>query len=175
MAADRGRRRPVDHARQSLVGSSTATRLRALGEEAAARVYRVRDRRLRTPRRSRLTGRAALLVLVVCSLIVALAYPIREYVAQRSEIADQRREAREAKERVEELREERARWRDPAYVEQQARKHLHYLRPGEIGYTMRDGSPQPRRTDDRGASDRAWYENLWDGLDTADRPQDGVR
>lgn len=41
---------------------STATRLKALGEQAAARVYRARP-----PRRNRLTGRAALLALVMCS------------------------------------------------------------------------------------------------------------
>ena len=49
---------------------STATRLRALGSQAAARVYRAQSRRLRRPpRRSRLTGRAALLALVVCGLV----------------------------------------------------------------------------------------------------------
>lgn len=175
MAADRGRERPADKRRQGLAATSTATRLRALGEEAAARVYRAQNRRLRKPRRSRLTGRAALLVLVVCSLIVALAYPIRQYVSQRSEIADQRRQAQEARERVRELREEKARWRDPAYVEQQARRHLHYLRPGEIGYTMRHGREEERRPSDRSASDRAWYENLWDGVDAADRPQATIR
>lgn len=150
---------------------STTTRLKALGEEAAARVYRAQSKRLRTPRRSRLTGRAALLALVVCSLVVALAYPIRQYVSQRSEIADQRRQAQEAREKVRELRDEKARWRDPAYVEQQARKHLHYLRPGETGYTMEDGSAEPRRPSDQGPSDRAWYENLWDGVDAADGRQ----
>ena len=59
------------------------------------------DRRPRLPRRrpraqarrSRLTGRAALLALVVCSLVVALAYPMRQYVSQRSEIAEQQRQA----------------------------------------------------------------------------------
>jgi cell division protein FtsB len=149
---------------------STATRLKALGEEAVARVYRAQNRRLRAPRRGRLTGRAALLALVVCSLVVALAYPMRQYVSQRSDIADQRRQAQEARERVRELRDEKARWQDPAYVEQQARKHLHYLRPGETGYIVEDGSAGPRRPSDRGAAaDRAWYHDLWDGVDAADR------
>lgn len=150
---------------------STATRLRALGEEAAARVYRAQSNRLRAPRRSRLTGRAALLALVVCSLVVALAYPMRQYVSQRSDIAEQRRAATEAKESVEELRDEKVRWQDPAYVEQQARRRLHYLRPGEIGFIMEDGSADPRRPTDRRAADRAWYLNFWDGVDTADRPR----
>ena len=148
---------------------STATRLKALGTQAAERVYRARGRSVRTPRRSRLTGRAALLALVVCSLVVALAYPMRQYVSQRSEIADQRRQAEQARDQVKRLREQRARWHDPAYVEQRAREHLHFVRPGETGYTVRDGSGDPPRRDDRRPADRAWYENLWDGVDSADR------
>ncbi|MDT3398340.1 septum formation initiator family protein [Streptomyces sp. B1866] len=142
---------------------STATRLRALGEHAAARVYRARARR-----RGRLTGRAALLALVVCSLVVALAYPMRQYVAQRSDIADQRRQAEQAREDVKRLHDLKARLKDPAYVEQQAREHLHYIRPGETGYTVVDGSGDAPRTADQGAADRPWYRNLWDAVDAAD-------
>jgi hypothetical protein len=69
---------------------------------------------------------------------------------------------------VKRLREQRARWQDPAYVEQRAREHLHFVRPGEIGYIVRDGSGGARRPADRGP-DRAWYQNLWDGVDKADR------
>ncbi|AKG43272.1 FtsB family cell division protein [Streptomyces xiamenensis] len=155
---------------------STATRIRALGEQAAARVYRAQNRRLRRPvRRSRLTGRAALLALVIGALIVALAYPLREYVSQRSEIGDERRKAQDAEERVEELRDEKARWQDPAFVEQQARRHLHYVRPGETGYILpappgaqEDGEAERLRNRSAPAN-RPWYDNLWDGIDKADR------
>ncbi|MGW7516713.1 FtsB family cell division protein [Streptomyces sp. NPDC054796] len=151
---------------------STATRLRALGSQlgsqAAERVYRAQSRRVRAPRRHRLTGRAALLALVVCSLVVALAYPMRQYVSQRSEIAEQRRQAEQAREQVRKLREERARWSDPAYVEQQARLHLHFVRPGETGYTVVDGTADAERPTDQRPADRPWYQNLWDGVDTAD-------
>lgn len=88
---------------------STATKIRILGEQTAARVYRSQTRR--QARRSRLTGRAAFLVLVVCSLIVALAYPMRQYVSQRGEIAEQQRLTHESRKRVEELRDEKARLR----------------------------------------------------------------
>ncbi|MFJ7155886.1 septum formation initiator family protein [Streptomyces sp. NPDC101118] len=149
---------------------STATRLKALGERTAAHVYRSQSRR--QVRRSRLTGRAALLVLVLCTLVVALAYPMRQYVSQRSEIAEQQREADRARQRLEELRDEKARWQDPAYVEQQARRHLHYVRPGEIGYTVVDPEAEERRSADEGAADRPWYSNVWDGVDKADRPDE---
>lgn len=144
---------------------STATRLKALGEQAAARVYRAR------PRRNRLTGRAALLALVMCSLVVALAYPIRQYVSQRSDIADQRRKAEEAGRELDRLRDEKARWQDPAYVEQQARLHLHFVRPGETGYIVQDGTgsaagPAPKSKDRAG---QPWYDTLWQGVDSADK------
>ncbi|MET8013790.1 septum formation initiator family protein [Streptomyces sp. NPDC005271] len=143
---------------------STATRLKALGEHAAARVYRARVKR----RRGRLTGRAALLALVVCSLVVALAYPTRQYISQRSAIADQRREAQQARDDVKKLREHKARLRDPAYTERQARERLHFLMPGETGYSVVDGHGVTERSSHHSAADRPWYTNLWDAVDTAD-------
>ncbi|MCD9144535.1 FtsB family cell division protein [Streptomyces albireticuli] len=146
---------------------STATKLKALGtvlvNGPSARTYRAKP-----PRRSRLTGRAALLALVVCSLVVALAYPMRQWVTQRSDIADQRRQSERAREQVQRLLDHKARLEDPAYVEQQAREHLHYVREGETGYSVVDGSGDAKRPEDQGAADRPWYSNLWDGVDTAD-------
>ncbi|MEV6780296.1 FtsB family cell division protein [Streptomyces syringium] len=150
----------------------TATRLKALGTvlvqgptARGGRVYRARP-----PRRSRLTGRAALLALVVCSLVVALAYPMRQWVTQRSDIADQRRQSERAREQVKQLQEQKARLEDPAYVEAQAREHLHYVRPGETGYSVVDGSGPAKRRTDQGAANRPWYSNLWDGVDATDSP-----
>ncbi|MGX2995152.1 FtsB family cell division protein [Streptomyces sp. JNUCC 64] len=145
---------------------STATRLRVLGEQTAARVYRSQTRR--QARRSRLTGRAALLTLVLCSLVVALAFPIRQYVSQRADIADQLREREDARARVERLRDEKARWQDDAYAEQRVRERLHYVLPGEIGYTVVDPRGEDDHRADRSAPDRPWYTTLWGALDRAD-------
>jgi cell division protein FtsB len=145
---------------------STATRIRLLGEQTAARVYRSQTKR--QARRSRLTGRAALLALVVCSLIVALAYPMRQYVSQRAEIADLQRQKQQAKERVEQLRDLTARWQDDAYAEQQIRKRLHYVLPGETGYVVVDPDAARQAHTDSGSADRPWYSNVWDGVDKAD-------
>jgi cell division protein FtsB len=152
---------------------STAARLKAVGQEAQARVYRAAVRR--PVRRNKLTGRAALLALVLCALVVALAYPMRQYIAQRSDITDQRRAARQAQQKVEQLREEKARWQDPDYVRAQARARLHYVMPGETGYqftgplpTASPGAGARDQTADRTAAHRPWYDNLWDGVDQAD-------
>ncbi|KUN21483.1 acyl-phosphate glycerol 3-phosphate acyltransferase [Streptomyces antibioticus] len=145
---------------------STATRIRLLGEQTAARVYRSQTKR--QARRSRLTGRAALLALVLCSLIVALAYPIRQYVSQRAEIADLQREQDQARQRVEQLRDLKARWQDDAYAEQQIRQRLHYVMPGETGFVVVDPGAAQQSRADLGAADRPWYSNVWDGVDKSD-------
>ncbi|MFE7749833.1 septum formation initiator family protein [Streptomyces sp. NPDC057428] len=146
---------------------STATRLRLLGEQTAARVYRSQNRR--QARRSRLTGRAAFLALIVCSLVVALAYPMRQYISQRDQIADQERLSREAHQRTEELRDEKARLKDDAYIRRLAREHLHYVVPGETAFTVVDPDATEERRGDPGATGRPWHSNLWDGVDSADR------
>ncbi|MFF7138425.1 septum formation initiator family protein [Streptomyces sp. NPDC008196] len=145
---------------------STTTRIRLLGEQTAARVYRSQTRR--QARRSRLTGRAALLALVLCTLVVALAYPIRQYVSQRAEIADLQREKAQAAQRVEKLRDLKARWQDDVYAEQQIRQRLHYVMPGETGFIVVDPDAAKQSRTDLGAADRPWYSNVWDGVDKSD-------
>ncbi|WP_328748015.1 septum formation initiator family protein [Streptomyces sp. NBC_00285] len=145
---------------------STTTRIKLLGEQTAARVYRSQTKR--QARRSRLTGRAALLALVLCTLVVALAYPIRQYVSQRAEIADLQREQAQAAARVEKLRDLKARWQDDAYAEQQIRQRLHYVMPGETGFIVVDPDAAKQSRTDLGAADRPWYTNVWDGVDKSD-------
>ncbi|MEU6194549.1 septum formation initiator family protein [Streptomyces sp. NPDC047061] len=145
---------------------STATRLRLLGEQTAARVYRSQTRR--QARRSRLTGRAALLAIVLCTMIVALAYPMRQYVSQRAEISDLERQQQQARQRVEQLRDLKARWQDDAYAEQQIRQRLHYVMPGETGFVVIDPGAAKQAHFNLGAADRPWYANVWDGVDKSD-------
>jgi cell division protein FtsB len=145
---------------------STSTRLKLLGEQTAARVYRSQTKR--QARRSRLTGRAALLAMVLCSLIVALAYPMRQYVSQRAQIGDVERQREQARQRVEQLRDLKARWQDDAYAKQQIRQRLHYVMPGETGYVVIDPDAAKQSRAERGAADRPWYTNVWDGVDKSD-------
>ncbi|MBP0461444.1 FtsB family cell division protein [Streptomyces montanisoli] len=145
---------------------STATRLRVLGEQTAARVYRSQNRR--QAHRSRMTGRAAFLALVLCTLVVALAYPMRQYVSQRGDIADQRRTAHDAKQQVEKLRDEKARLQTDAYIERLARERLHYVMPGEKGFTMNAPTAVQHEQQAVGVANRPWYANMWDDVDHAD-------
>ncbi|WP_254897925.1 septum formation initiator family protein [Kitasatospora sp. NA04385] len=125
--------------------------------------------------RPRFTSRATVLVLVLCSLVAILAYPARQYIAQRGEIAAQRAKAEHARQQVDELRREKARWQDPEYVKARARERLHYALPGETPFVSVSPPPAPgaKPSSDDAAAGRPkalkpWYAALWDSVDAAD-------
>ena len=125
-------------------------------------------------RRTNLTGRAAVLALVVCMLAISLAYPLREYLAQRGEIADYEAQVASQSKRVAELEAARDRWRDPAYVRAQARERLHFVMPGETQYVVLepDEAPAPgtSRADRSGPPQkRPWFGDLWRSVEVAGR------
>jgi cell division protein FtsB len=117
---------------------------------------------------------AALGVLVV--LIAILAIPFREWVTQRARIADLETQLAWHTERAEELRSVLERWKDPAYIEAQARSRLHFVRPGEVGYVVlteeETAAPEttqtrPMATAPKGA---AWWSAVWSTVQQADEP-----
>ncbi|QMU75080.1 septum formation initiator family protein [Streptacidiphilus sp. PB12-B1b] len=133
--------------------------------------------RAATGRRPRITGRAAVLALVFCSLVAVLAYPTRQFIAQRAQIAQQQAAARQAQAQVEVLRREKARWQDPAYVEAQARERLHYGFPGETPFSAVDpdpgaaAGPSAGVAPQPGAVTQPWYDNMFESLNRADSAQ----
>ncbi|MDI2128798.1 FtsB family cell division protein [Yinghuangia seranimata] len=119
-------------------------------------------------RPNRLTGRAGVLVLVVCTLGVALIVPARQYLDQRREREDLREETAKRREEVERLRLELERWKDPAFVRQQARLYLHYVNPGDTAYSVvpppAPASASPGATPSPGS----WPSQLWTSVRDAD-------
>ncbi|WP_051838198.1 FtsB family cell division protein [Streptomyces sp. NRRL WC-3742] len=130
--------------------------------------------------RPRFTSRATVLVLVLCSLVAILAYPTRQFISQRAEISAQRAKADHARQQVEQLRRDKARWQDPEYVKAQARARLHFAVPGETPYIAvdpagRDGAQPsaPARPSGGTAAGpvkaaKPWYAGIWDSVDAAD-------
>jgi cell division protein FtsB len=123
-------------------------------------------------RRSNLTGRAAVLALVVCLLAISLAYPLREYLSQRGDIAGYRAQVAEQEARVAELGRQHARWSDPAYVEAQARERLHYVMPGETSYVVLEADEPPApdgsvATEAAPAARSPWFTDLWRSVEVA--------
>src|SRR5438874_4998404 len=82
-------------------------------------------------RRATLTARAAILAVAVASVALALALPFKVWVAQRGQIHSLQAQTQQSERRVAHLREQQTRWKDPAYIERQARVRLHYALPGE--------------------------------------------
>ena len=120
-----------------------------------------------------LTGRAAVLGLVACALVLSLAYPAKEFLAQRGEIGRLRSQQAEATARVAALEERKRQLSDPAYVRAQARARLHYVLPGETVYVV---VPQSGGGTDDSAKpdvpevgpDGSWYGRLWGTVRAAD-------
>lgn len=110
----------------------------------------------------RLTGRAGILALALCAVMVTIAYPLQQYLAQRSQIAALNARNAATARQVAQLQAELAKWSDPAYVAIQARERLHYVKPGEIGFIVPNpatdseplGMPTPTST-------QPWYDRLW--------------
>jgi cell division protein FtsB len=126
------------------------------------------------PARSRtnLTGRAAVLALVVCLLAISLAYPLREYLAQRGDLGSIRAQVVDQQNSVADLRAQQKRWADPAYVERQARERLHFVMPGETSYVVLepDGAPAPDgvvASAPRPVRHSPWFTDLWRTVEVA--------
>jgi cell division protein FtsB len=124
-------------------------------------------------RRNRLTGRATALFVVLAMLAVAYAWPVKEYLRQRSELAVLRADTVATQARVDALTAEQKRWADPAYVKAQARDRLHYVMPGETAYVVLQPD-RPARPQTLPAATQpvpvAWYDALWGTVQGADRP-----
>ncbi|MGH3096543.1 MAG: FtsB family cell division protein [Streptosporangiales bacterium] len=121
--------------------------------------------------RRRFTGRAAVLAAVLCLLVVGLAYPLREYITQRQQIAELEAKKRQQEKDIGKLQRQQQRLQDPAYIEQQARRRLHYAKPGEITYVViDDGTGGSGGGPGGSAGGQSWYERLWSSVHVADRP-----
>jgi cell division protein FtsB len=115
--------------------------------------------------------RWGVIALVAIVLVVLLAPTVRSYFAQRGEIAALERQVAQGEERVGQLEAEEERWRDPAYVEQQARERLKFVRPGEVSYTVIGADELAGQAIATGAvsETRPWYDRVWASIGQADR------
>jgi hypothetical protein len=111
--------------------------------------------------------------LVVCALVLSLAYPTKEFLAQRGEISRLQQEQRDVGARVAALEERRRQLNDHVYIQAQARKRLQYVMPGETAYVVvAPSSPSQDSADKPGlpqvSKDGAWYDRLWGTVRAAD-------
>jgi cell division protein FtsB len=107
------------------------------------------------------TRRAAVLALVVCALALTVVVPLRNYVAQRQELAAVTAQQRTLSAEVDELARERAKLDDPDEVAAQARSRLGYVRPGEVPYVVQLPSTAKDPAADPATDGMPWYRQLW--------------
>jgi cell division protein FtsL len=121
------------------------------------------------PRTTRLTGRAAVLAVVICAIALSLAYPVREYVTQRKQIDALVAQQQVMLNQVKNLQQEQARLNNPAYIEQLARQELDMCFPRTTCYIVtggqRQASPAARTAK---AGPAPWYDKLWQSVQQAD-------
>ncbi|HSV38829.1 MAG TPA: septum formation initiator family protein [Nocardioidaceae bacterium] len=128
--------------------------------------------------RSRLTGRAAVLVLVVSVLMVSYASSFRAYLEQRQQLRQLDAQIAQSNANIRELQREKDRWKDPAYTEASARKAFGFVMPGETGFTVIDENGQPLRDVDSLSEPRVstdggtpeWYDTAWTSVLLAGNP-----
>ena len=114
----------------------------------------------------RLTGRTAILALLLAVLVVSYASSLRVWLEQRREISGLESQIAATKASVAQMRQEKARWHDPAYIEAQARERFTWVMPGEIGFRVINGDGDVTGGQLLGAGEpssmgQEWWQRTW--------------
>jgi len=133
-------------------------------------------------RRPRLTGRSAIVIVVLAVLFVSYATSLRAYLSQRSHINELQTQIAQDRQAIAELREERGRWKDEAFIEAQARERFGWVLPGEVGLRVIDEDGKPldvasELTDPASLGqdpDAEWWSTAWTSVRGAGAEQKQV-
>jgi len=120
-------------------------------------------------RKPQLTGRAAILAVVVCAIAMSLAYPVRTYIEQRRDIAELREERSRVEAERQRLVAERRQIDDPNWIKRTAKERLHYCEPGAKCYVVM-GTEQAasEAAVKQPAEPPPWYQTLWESVKAVD-------
>ena len=121
-----------------------------------------------SPRPTRLTSRAAVLAVVICAIVLSLAYPVREYLAQRQQIGQLVAQQQAMLTQVKSLQAQQARLSDRSYIEQLARQELDMCFPGTQCYVVKGGQPLLNAARPQQQGPAPWYAKLWQSVQQAD-------
>jgi len=120
------------------------------------------------PRTTRLTGRAAVLAVVICAIALSLAYPVREYVAQHRQIDQLVAQRQTMLTQVKNLEAQQTKLSDRSYIEQLARQELDMCFPGTQCYVIEGSQSTGAGVHPRQAGPAPWYAKLWQSVEQAD-------
>jgi cell division protein FtsB len=117
--------------------------------------------------------RGVVLASIAVLLAITLVPTLRSYLRQQGEIGSLRQQVAQQRTDVASLQREQARWNDDAYVAQQARERLKFVKVGEKSYTVIDGKPAAKGLPGvaevpAASSNNPWYGQLWASVQAAD-------
>lgn len=84
----------------------------------------------------RFSGFSLLMLVIIVLFVVILAPSLRTLISQQQQISSLQKSVDKQKADVGALKDDVARWNDPAYIEAQARDRLLYVYPGEYSYLV---------------------------------------
>ena len=115
---------------------------------------------------SQLVKQVAVLGLVFCAVALALAVPLRNYLAQRADLGSEVSTEQKLRVQLAALDEERSALTDPAYVAAEAKRRLQYVKPGDTVYVVNAPAlPKAKAAATAApATPAPWYSHLWDTL-----------
>jgi cell division protein FtsL len=117
--------------------------------------------------RPKLTSRAAVLAIVLCAIALSLAYPVREYIAERRQIDQLQVQNAAIAAQVKYLKSAQRALTSPSRIEQEARDSLHMCFPDQTCYEVI--SPvRPHASAPARLSGTPWYGRLWQSVKKAD-------
>jgi cell division protein FtsB len=119
-------------------------------------------------RSTRLTGRAAVLAVVICAIALSLAYPVREYIAQRQQIDQLLAQQQTLSAQVQALQQQDTKLTQTWYIEQQARTELHTCFPDEQCYEVISGQPPQQPSSSKQSASDPWYDKVLQSVKHAD-------
>jgi cell division protein FtsL len=107
---------------------------------------------------------------VLCAVALSLAYPVREYIAQRRQIDQLQAQQQAITARLATLKAQQRHLSSNSYVEQQAEDKLHMCLPTMTCYVIiNQQAPHPAQAAPAPGGDTPWYERLWQSVRQADR------
>jgi cell division protein FtsB len=127
--------------------------------------------------------RGAILLGILVMLAVTLLPTLRSLIQQRSDTAALQDKVQQQRQTVQDLERQAALWKDPAYIEVQARERLKFVRVGDRAYTVIDpkaddvsgpAAPRPVVAAPMANESAPWYGKVWQSIQIADRPTAGV-
>ncbi len=117
---------------------------------------------------SKVARQIAVLGLVLCVVAVSLAYPLRNYLTQRSELAAAVSLQRANEQKIAELQQDLAALDDPQRIAAEAKSRLQYVRPGDTVYVVqvpnRAAAAAPDGFGAAASVGGPWYATLWNTL-----------